>query len=123
MAFFRKIIVDEKEYEWKFSFDDYDWQQSSHLIFRALDKTLKIILFFTSETNGIGKCPFNTGVDAIKNGQPVTINLNQPRFIEELLHYLFASRLESSAKGMLRFNDGIEILRVLGYQFEYRLEH
>lgn len=121
MAFFRKIVVDGKEYEWKFTFDEHDWNEPSRLVFRFSDKTLKIILYFQTDAYGIGKCPFNFGVLAIKEGQSVTINLNQPRFIAEILQYLFAFRVPFNAKGILNFADGTDILRILGYQFEYQL--
>lgn len=94
LAIFRKIVVDDGEYEWKFSFDAYDWQEPSHLVFRSLDKTLKIILQFHADEDGIGKCPFNSGVPAMKGGQPETINLNQPRFVAEILQYLLVSRVQ-----------------------------
>lgn len=68
-----------------------------------------------------GKCPFNAGMDAMKDGEMVTINLNQPRFIAEILHYLLTFRVEPSTKGILHFGDGLDILHILGYQFEYPL--
>lgn len=120
LAFFRKIVVDGREYEWKFSFDDYDWHEPSHLVFRSLDRTLKIILQFHTDADGIGKCPFNSGVPAIKEGQSVTINLNQPRFVAEILQYLLVSCVQLNTKGILNFEDGTDILRILGYQFEYQ---
>ena len=120
MAFFRKIVVNDKEYEWKISFDDYDWNEPSHLVFRSLDRTLKIILYFQTDAYSIGKCPFNFGVPAIKEGQTVSINLNQPRFIAEILQFLLAFRVPLNVKGILTFGDGTDILRILGYQFEYQ---
>lgn len=126
MAFFRKIVVDNREFEWKFTVDNYDWQMPSHIVFRSFDKALKIILYFTQDEEddnrcNIGKCPFYQGVKAIKDEQPVIINLNQPRFIAELLHYLLEVRIESPTKGILYFSDGTKILHALGYKFKYRL--
>ena len=58
---------------------------------------------------------------AIIEGQSVTINLNQPRFIAEILQYLFVFRVPFNVKGILNFADGTDILRIFGYQFEYQL--
>ena len=77
MALFRKIVVDGHEYEWKYTFDDYDWQEPSHLVFRSVDRKLKIILYFRSPGWEIGKCPFNAGLPAVKDGGPVIVNMNQ----------------------------------------------
>ena len=51
MAFFRKITVNGKTFEWRFSVDNYDWQLPSHLVFRALERKLKIILYFIPDDN------------------------------------------------------------------------
>lgn len=47
-------------YEWCYSFDEYDWQEASHLVIRIPNKTKKVILYFNSGDNGIGHCPFDT---------------------------------------------------------------
>lgn len=75
IALFRKITVNDKMYEWLYSFDDYDWHEPSHLVIRTQDKSTKLILYFSSEDNSVGHCPFNTGVNAIKDGEQVLINL------------------------------------------------
>ncbi len=125
MAFFRKITVNGKTFEWRFSVDNYDWQLPSHLVFRALERKLKIILYFIPDDNGksvqIGKCPFQTGLRAFREGEVVLINLNQPRFVAELLQYLLEVRIKPEETGIVTFSDGKEILRVLGYTFQYFL--
>ena len=121
MAFFRKITVNGKTFEWRFSVDNYDW----HLVFRAPERKLKIILYFIPDDNGksvqIGKCPFQTGLRAFREGEVVLINLNQPRFVAELLQYLLEVRIKPEETGIVTFSDGKEILRVLGYTFQYFL--
>ena len=125
MAFFRKITVNGKTFEWRFSVDNYDWQLPSHLVFRAPERKLKIILYFIPDDNGksvqIGKCPFQTGLRAFREGEDVLINLNQPRFVAELLQYLLEVRIKPEETGIVTFSDGKEILRVLGYTFQYFL--
>lgn len=125
MAFFRKITVNGKTFEWRFSVDNYDWQLPSHLVFRALERKLKIILYFIPDDNSdsvqIGKCPFQTGLRAFREGEVVLINLNQPRFVAELLQYLLEVRIKPEETGIVTFSDGKEILRVLGYTFQYFL--
>ena len=49
------------------------------------------------------------------------INLNQPRFVAELLQYLLEVRIKPEETGIVTFSDGKEILRVLGYTFQYFL--
>ena len=125
MAFFRKITVNGKTFEWGFSVDNYDWQLPSHLVFRALERKLKIILYFIPDDNSdsvqIGKCPFQTGLRAFREGEVVLINLNQPRFVAELLQYLLEVRIKPEETGTVTFSDGKEILRLLGYTFQYFL--
>jgi hypothetical protein len=125
LAFFRKITVNGKTFEWRFSVDNYDWQLPSHLVFRAPERKLKIILYFIPDDNGksvqIGKCPFQTGLRAFREGEVVLINLNQPRFVAELLQYLLEVRIKPEETGIVTFSDGKEILRVLGYTFQYFL--
>lgn len=125
MAFFRKITVNGKTFEWRFSVDNYDWQLPSHLVFRAPERKLKIILYFIPDDNGksvqIGKCPFQTGLRVVREGEVVLINLNQPRFVAELLQYLLEVRIKPEETGIVTFSDGKEILRVLGYTFQYFL--
>lgn len=125
MAFFRKITVNGKTFEWRFSVDNYDWQLPSHLVFRAPERKLKIILYFIPDDNGksvqIGKCPFQTGLRVVREGEVVLINLNQPRFVAELLQYLLEVRINPEETGIVTFSDGKEILRVLGYTFQYFL--
>ena len=126
MAFFRTIVVAGQTFEWKFSVDDYDWQLPSHLVFRAVERKLKMILYFFPDENGkimqIGKCPFQTGLCAFRDGEAVRINLNQPRFVAELLRYLLEMRIKPEETGIFAFADGKEILRGLGYEFVYRLD-
>ena len=119
MSHFRKITVNDKTYEWHYSFDDYDFYEPSNLVIRTQDKTKKVILYFSSEDNGIGHCPFNIGVNAIKNGEQVLINLNQPKFVAEIINYLFVEHTEHISKDT-QYIDGLKILRLLGYLFEYR---
>lgn len=121
MALFRKIVVGGHEYEWKYTFDDYDWQEPSHLVFRSVDRKLKIILYFRSPGWEIGKCPFNAGLPAVKDGRPVIMNMNRPGIAAELLRYLLEYRLWPSSRGILVFRDGLDILHELGYRFEYSL--
>ena len=125
MAFFRKITVNGKTFEWRFSVDNYDWQLPSHLVIRAPERKLKIILYFIPDDNGksvqIGKCPFQTGLRAFREGEVVLINLNQPRFVAELLQYLLEVRIKPEETGIVTFSDGKEILRGLGYMFQYFL--
>ena len=57
----------------------------------------------------------------IQDSEVVLINLNQPRFVAELLQYLLEVRIKPEETGIVTFSDGKEILRGLGYMFQYFL--
>ena len=119
MAAFRKIVVKGAEYLWQYSFDDYDYQNDSFLVVKSADKKGKLIIYFRTEKWDYGYCPFNKGVPAIFQNEPVVINLNQPRFAAEIIAFAL-SRLPMGLLGTVEMHDGINILHEIGYEFEYQ---
>lgn len=61
MSAFRKIMIDSKEYLWKYTFDDYDYQEDSSLVIKSSEKkeSLSSILEPVSMTPDIA--PFKKG--------------------------------------------------------------
>lgn len=119
MSSLRKIIVDEKEYLWKYNFDDYDYQCDSSLIIISTEGKGQLIIHFRTEKWDFGYCPFNKGVEAQYKGERVIINLNQPRFIAELIRYAINHLKVDTLTGTVALDNGIEILHAIGYKFEY----
>lgn len=120
MALLRKIVVNGKEYLWTYSFDDYDYQNDSSLVVKSADKKGKLIVYFKTDKWDHGYCPFNKGVQATLNNEPVTINLNQPRFAAEIIAFVLDKLQVDCLSGTVELDDGIQILHDLGYEFDYQ---
>ena len=118
----REIVVKERTFLWSYHFDDSDYQLDSKIVIKDNDRKGKMIIMFHTEDFGHGYCPFNKGLRATKDGEEVTINLNQPRFIAEILVYILDTRLHDNGfDTTLEYNDGLKILNGLGYVFDYKL--
>lgn len=117
---FRKIVIEGKEYLWKYSFDSYDYQGDSAIVVKSADKTGKLVIYFRTWQWDHGYCPFNKGVPAMYQKQPVVINLNQPRFIAEIVKFALDRLQNGTLTGTVEVDDGIEMLHGLGYEFDYQ---
>lgn len=119
MAGLRKISVDGNDYLWSYHFDDYDYQNASQLVVKSADKKGSLIVLFGERNPAVGYCPFNRGVEATLKGKQVTINLNQPRFVAEILTHILKEKKMDRLVGTTMLQNGIEILRDMGYIFDY----
>ena len=118
----RKIVVKERTFLWNYHFDDYDYQNDSQIVIKDNDRKGKLIIRFHTEDFGHGYCPFNKGLRATKDGEEITINLNRPKFIAEILTYVLDARLHDNGfDATHEYKDGLKILNELGYTFEYKL--
>lgn len=117
---FRKITINNKDFLWKYTFDDSDYLYESSLVIKNADKKGKLVIYFYASTQTAGYCPFNKGVPAIYHGEPVSINLNQPRFVAELLSFALDQLQIDHFFGTKELYNGVEMLHNLGYQFEYQ---
>jgi len=120
MSTFRRIIVKEKEYLWKYSYDDNDYQNVSSLIVKSIDKKGKLIIYFKTKTWDQGYCPFNQGIPAKLKNKQVVINLNQPHYVEELIVVVLDKSQINDLIGTVVIDDGIQLFHDLGYDFEYQ---
>lgn len=121
MATLRKIVVNNQTWLWKYKFDDYDLQDDSYLRIKDADKKGQIIIWFrTGVWIDIGYCPFNKVLPATYLGENVTINLNQPRYIAQILAHVLQDFPEGGLTGTHCYQNGIEMLHELGYEFEYQ---
>jgi len=119
METFRRIIINSKEYLWKYSFDDYDYQNDSSLVVKSADKKGKLIIYFRTDKQDHGYCPFSKGVTATFHNEPIIINLNHPRFAAELIAFALNKLQFDCLSGTVRMNDGIKMLHDIGYEFDY----
>ena len=122
MSTFRKITICEEEYLWKYTFDDYDYQNDSSLVIRSADRKGKLVIYFRTGKWDFGYCPFNKGVLATYQNEPITINLNQPRFIAEIISFVINQMKVKLSSGTTELKNGIEILHEMGYVFDYQKE-
>ena len=119
MNAFREIVVNEETFLWRYVFDAEDHQCNSFLVFRKADKNGKLIIYFQSKVSEYGYCPFNEGLSAQYDDESVIINLNQPRFIAEILAFVL-NELKLDFEGKtLEYYEGIELMHLLGYKFTY----
>ena len=120
MSEFRTITSDGEKYLWKYCFDDDDFQLDSFLVIRSEDKNGKLIINFRTGMHDHGYCPFNKGIPALYQNEPVTINLHQPRFIAQIISFVTNQMQIRISPGTAELNNGIEILHKIGYEFEYQ---
>ena len=106
MGTFRKIIVDNSEYMWLFRYDDYDYQRIPYLLIttKAFPKATLHINF-----------PINSGLPAVFQGQRVSINLNQPLFVSQIIQQC-SKQIDLSNLTGYHYLNGLEILKTAGYE-------
>lgn len=109
----RDIIVKDVPYKWKFSSSRGDICHSLVTIFSKDKQTRAIIRFRTIDTFTAGN-PLNEGMPMNKEGNRQLVNLNCPRYIAELISYLFGHGFDFKEKMTKEF-DGNRILLDLGY--------
>jgi hypothetical protein len=85
----RKIVVDGKTYLWKHNYgEDY---YSVPLCLRILleeNRATEIQIIFSLTDKPIEKYVLNSGFEAVKSGESVFINLNEPKYIAEIIQHL-----------------------------------
>jgi len=120
MSAYRKLLIDDEEYLWKYIFDDDDYLTDSFIVIKDVGKKGKLVVYFRTGKWDTGYCPFNKGISALYKNESVTINLNQPRFVAEILTHTLKMLQIKYLSGTIELNNGIEILHDIGYEFEYR---
>ncbi|POP45259.1 hypothetical protein CHU32_12645 [Superficieibacter electus] len=119
MAMLRKIVVNERTYWWVYRYFYADERDSYVRIIRG-DKKGQVVIYFRTGTYSYGGCPFNDGLAAMYQGTKTVINLHQPRFIAQLLTYVLKTLPEECLTGIIEYHNGIEMLRAIGYEFDYQ---
>ena len=119
----RKIIVGGESYLWRYRYDDYDYCLPSYLlILPEKDRGNEIRIKFPLIDKPIEKFMLNMGFKELKNGEEVLINLNEPKYVVEFLHYLFdTNKVDFSKKKRYSFEYGEELLNEMGYVFKWKI--
>ncbi|MGY3778189.1 hypothetical protein ACWOAV_05735 [Isobaculum melis] len=86
----------------------------------SADKKGKLIIYFRTYQWDYGYCPFNKGLPACYRNEHVIINLNQPKYIAEMIDYLLQQPKLDFLCQTVELNNGLELLHQLGYVFDYK---
>lgn len=92
-----------------------DMYYRSTLTLITEDRKNKWIVKFTTIDTITAGSPLNEGLRVIKEGQNYAINLNQPKYVAEVLQYVLDMGLDTSAKNVHELN-GNDLLAGMGYR-------
>ena len=112
MRRFRNITVDHMEYKWLFRYDDYDYIYFPYLLVvpkSSPETTLRIV--FPIKEHFL----LNSGFPAVFQGQQVSINLNRPFFVSQIIQWCREQEALFSRTGYQSLN-GLDILKAIGYE-------
>ncbi|MDE5891538.1 MAG: hypothetical protein K2H45_01310 [Acetatifactor sp.] len=112
MRRFRNITVDHVEYKWLFRYDDYDYINFPYLLIvtkSSPETTLRIV--FPIKEHFL----LNSGFPAVFHGQQVSINLNRPFFVSQIIQWYGKQEGLFIQAGYQSLN-GLDILKAIGYE-------
>ena len=115
----RKIIVRRRVFLWRFH---AVWQSDHYLSSLTIisGKNRKngiIIRFITHDTLTAGN-PLNEGLPVIRGGQRLSINLNSPGCVAEIIAFLLDDDTIREEADQFIMENGNELLRKMGYREE-----
>lgn len=110
----RKIVVGGQTYWWSYHTVRDVYYRSALTLITEDRKTKWIVKFTTVDTITAGS-PLNEGLRVTKEGQSYAINLNQPKYVAEVLQHVLGMGLDTSAKNVHELN-GNELLANMGYR-------
>ncbi|MEK3901495.1 MULTISPECIES: hypothetical protein [unclassified Paenibacillus] len=110
----RKIAVGGHTYWWSYQ-TVRDVHCRSKLTLITEDRKTKWIVKFTTVDPITAGSPLNEGLRVIKEGQSYALNLNQPKYVAEVLQYVLGMELDTSAKNVHELN-GNDLLAGMGYR-------
>ncbi|MGO4531053.1 hypothetical protein AB4Z30_18370 [Paenibacillus sp. 2TAF8] len=110
----RKIVVNGSIYWWGYrTVRDLYCRSKLTIITENRDK--KYIIIFVTRDTPISGSPLNEGLRMKKEGITYAVNLNQPKFIAEVLQCMLEMELDKSGKNVQEI-DGNGLLSRMGYQ-------
>ena len=114
----RKIVVNGETYLWKHNYNDCDYSVPLYLlILLEKDRNIEMRVKFPLMDIAVEKCMLNSGFKATKNSREVIINLNEPKYIAEVIQYLINSKIDFSKGKKHLFENGMQLLNEMGYVF------
>ncbi|MGS2793848.1 hypothetical protein ACU6R3_19905 [Escherichia coli] len=119
MAKLRKIVVAGRTWFWVYRYYYAD-ERDCYLRIISEDKKAQFVIYFRTPTYHYGCHPLNDGLPALYNNVKININLNQPRFVAQLLTYVLENILQGTPSGVIEYENGNEMLQQLGYEFDYK---
>lgn len=121
MAKLRKIVVADRTWLWVYRYYYYTVdERDCYLRIISEDKKRQIVIYFRGDIYHYGGCLLNDGLPALHNNVKININLNQPRFVAQLLTYVLENILQGTPSGVIEYENGNEMLQQLGYEFDYK---
>jgi len=117
----RKIVVGGETYLWKHNYNDCDYSVPLYLlILFEKDRQAEVRVKFPLMGHPIEKCMLNSGFKATKNGMKVIINLNEPKYIAELIQFLMSNKIDFSKGKKHLFENGDQLFIEMGYALTIR---
>lgn len=111
MRRFRKIIVEGIEYKWLFRYDGYDYIKCCYLlIIMTSSPQDTLCVYFPIKEHFL----LNSGLPATFKGRDITIDLNQPYYISQIIHQCIQTGVKFEKNKYIKLN-GLEILQKIGY--------
>ena len=112
----RKIVVGGETYLWKHNYNDCDYSTPLYLlILFEKDRQAEVRVKFPLMDCPIEKGMLNSGFKATKNGMEFTINLNEPKYIAELIQYLMNNKIDFSKGKKHLLENGYQLFNEMGY--------
>lgn len=115
----RIIVVDGLTYEWRFSDSIKDGKKYYYLLMRPEENVKsEVLLRFFCQGNQEDDYLLQEGFLTVRDQQKVMLNLNQPKFVAELIYFLTHHKeLIFTKNKRYTFDNGVEVLREMGYRF------
>ena len=111
-------MVNGEIYLWKHNYNNCDYSVPlCLLILLEKDRKAAVRVKFPLKDSTIEKCMLNSGFKATKNSMDVIINLNQPKYIAEIIQYLASHKMDFSTGKKHLFENGWQLFNEMGYAF------
>ncbi|MNC34546.1 hypothetical protein D3C75_829830 [compost metagenome] len=111
----RKIVVEGNIYYWQFRGVKGDVSKSALTVISE-NKVIRLVIHFSTRDTYTAGNPLNEGLPMIKMDEKYLINLNQPRYVAEIVQYILEhSLMDYTVQKSYDFN-GNELLLHMGYE-------
>lgn len=120
MKQFRTIMIGEEEYRFRYFYDHLDFSNYpfSYLIICPCKNPKNEIRIIFHKLEPPMLLPGSKGEPVSRNGVECFLNLNEPKYIREIIDYLLDGVVHFGLQDKWVFDEGEELLKQLGYNFE-----